>query len=138
MLIGAVWDFHKVHNGFSMVTKGCYENKRPLESHTPYYSIHCLLQTFTNVLIIKPLPVCGRCSHQLAKVARRYINKLSEWTFFERAPQFKIVSPTYDLKSGTLHSELKSAENFNSFRHKIKGKFCKELQTKKNSSYLFN
>ena len=33
----------------------------------------------------------------------------------------------------TLHSHLKSAKNVNSFKHKIKDKFFKDLQNLKNS-----
>ena len=37
----------------------------------------------------------------------------------------------------TLLADLKSAKNINSFRHKIKDKFCKDLQTLGNSPTNF-
>ena len=37
----------------------------------------------------------------------------------------------------SLNSDLKSATNVNSFKHKIKGKFFRDLHTQEISSYMF-
>ena len=37
----------------------------------------------------------------------------------------------------SLDSDLNSAKNVNSFKHKIKGKFFKDLQTQEISPYIF-
>ena len=37
----------------------------------------------------------------------------------------------------TLHFDLKSARNVNSFKQKVKGKFSKDFESQENSPYLF-